>query len=216
MLKKKTFTLIELLVVVAIIGVLASMLLPALSNAREKSKQSVCISNLKQVGYAINLATTDDGLLPGPAWQAGCSQYEKNWFIQRYLAEASGFPTAESAPNYNYYTVFECPSFTVGNDPSKTAVDTFQFRTQGKNWGVTKTVSWLFGNGNDHLNTPPKNISIIEDPSSEIAIQEIDLILEPSWYTSNMSPTPRHGFKGGQAQRTKVFFDSHVELNSKY
>lgn len=214
MLRKKTFTLIELLVVVAIIGVLASMLLPALSNAREKSKQSVCVSNLKQVGYGINLATTDDGLLPGPAWQTAFSEYTKSWFLQRYLAEASGFPTASNTPNY--YTVLDCPSFTVSNDPSKNSTNTSQFRTQGKTPGVTKTVNWLFGNGNDHLNTPPKNISIIEDPSSEIAIQEIDLILEPSWYTSNMSPTPRHGFKGGQAQRTKVFFDSHVELNGKF
>ena len=56
----KKFTLIELLVVVAIIGILASMLLPSLARAREKARISVCISNQKQLAYAYTMYADDN------------------------------------------------------------------------------------------------------------------------------------------------------------
>lgn len=101
---KKGFTLIELLVVIAIIAILAAILFPVFAKAREKARQSSCLSNLKQIGLA---------------WMSYAQDYDERVCCCRVTAALS--PTASFyyefpcvlLPYIKNNQVFDCPSSTA-------------------------------------------------------------------------------------------------------
>jgi prepilin-type N-terminal cleavage/methylation domain-containing protein/prepilin-type processing-associated H-X9-DG protein len=132
--RNKGFTLIELLVVIAIIAILAAILFPVFAQAREKARQTACMSNEKQMGTALQMYGQDyDEILP--TWNMGvltggpgCCPHNLYWdsLLQPYVK--MGDPTQASAANRDMGGVWKCPS-SIGTKADRSyGMSTFIFR----------------------------------------------------------------------------------------
>src|SRR5688500_5805354 len=115
------FTLIELLVVIAIIAMLAAILFPVFVQAREKARQSACLSNSKQIGLALQMYSQDyDEVAPQQTWvRDGCTEWDCT-------------PAWQLAPYIKSTQVWVCPSKGRGApDPSVTKFISYGFNYLG-------------------------------------------------------------------------------------
>lgn len=207
---KMAFTLVELLVVVSIIMILAAMLLPVLTNAREKARQAACMNNLKQLGMILHMYAEDyDDWLPVGSYLEsiwiyyGCSvPLARNYKVTRQLIFCPSIPKRWTglSKKWESYGMAKIGYYYIGGT-------TFLRENGGAWWG------WYYYNFNTPFRPTPKTKlnakwAFFTPLMWCISYDEADL-RDHYW---GKPPYSSHPNKDGTAAVQNVLFlDGHVE-----
>ena len=216
---KAGFTLIELLVVVGIIGLLAAMLLPVISKARNRARTATCQGNLKQFGLAI---------------QTYVSDYNE---VIPYLEDSNGVSWRSYLYEYQKVTeVYDCPADVFRQNDGSEYVP-YSADSNAAGWTSSESSVWSsYGANGVHTaaggsNPPfvlqdndPFNVSnSLIDPTSVVMLTDgVNDTSKPHavWFDGNGAGFTRSsveddtGLNRHDQKQNYLFFDGHVQLES--